>query len=87
MSVNYKYISGYVSISWTKRYVKHRPCSIRLVLKRLRRDNRVHRRNPLWMVRELNKPMYKCMSPFKSERQNFNKVYCPIKLRTTRKLK
>ncbi len=75
MAFCYKYISPYVSIFWTKRYVKYRDCNLRNKLKRLRFKNRVHKRSMLFQVKCAVHCKRNQFNPFKAERRNYNTIY------------
>ncbi len=76
----YKYISPYVSIFWTKRYVNHRPCGLRSKLKRLRFKNRIHKRPMLFQVKCTMHCKRNKFNPFQAERRNYNTVYRSIQI-------
>jgi hypothetical protein len=74
------WISPYVKIFWTKRFVNHRPTSLRLKLKRIKYENRINKRPNLFMVKHkiecLRKPYY----PHKPQRRNYNSFYRSVQI-------
>lgn len=71
----YKYISPYVAISWTKRFVKHRPCGLRASLRREKYKNRIKKRPILLLVKDCIESRRKPFCPNKPQRRNYNTVY------------
>ena len=75
MACCYKYISPYVPIFWTKRYVKNRPSGLRNKLRILRSKNRLHKRPILSQVKCNMYCKRNKFNPFQAERRNYNTVY------------
>lgn len=70
-----KFISPYVPIFWTKRFVRHRPCGLHWTLRRLKYKNRVKKRPVLFLIKENIRIRRKPFQPFKPQRRNYNTVY------------
>lgn len=77
-----KYISEFVRIHWTKRFVAYRKTSIRCKLRQIRRINRpVYRRPCSLLIADMNSWTRKPDPFIKPQRQNFNEVYRPMQIR------
>ena len=80
-----KFISPYVPIFWTKRFVKHRPCGIRGTMRRLKYENRVHKRKNLFQIKCEIECIRKPYWSKKPERRNYNTFYRPMQIPVRRK--
>ena len=77
-----KYISEYVPIPWTKRFVTYRKTSVRWKLKRIRHLNRPTYRRPCGLlIVDMNSWTRKPDPFIKPQRPNFNEVYRPMQIR------
>ena len=82
MSTKFLFISEYVPIFWTKRYVRRHPMSIRSILRCEKLKNRVKMRPIKAMIKDLLKlKRGRFLSMNKARRQNFNEVYMAKQIR------
>ena len=81
------YFSPFIGISWTKRYVRYRPSSIREILRRERNKNRRHKRPINLLVKETIKAKRRKWWINKPQRRNFNTDYNSMKLPITKSWK
>lgn len=75
MSICWKFVSPYVNIHWTKRFVNHRKTSLRLMLKRLKYENRVKKRPSLFLIKCNMNCKRNPFKPYQPQRRNYNTVY------------
>ena len=71
----WEYISPYVPIFWTKRFVKNRPCGLRWKLRSLKQKNRIQKRKPSFLIKDLISLDRRPYKPFAPQRRNYNTVY------------
>lgn len=79
MANSYKYISPYVSIYWTKRFVHHRPVGVRGILRRLRYEHRVQKRKS-WFQIKCDQESKRIGVNLSTQRRNYNSFYRPMQI-------
>jgi hypothetical protein len=75
----FKYISPYISIFWTKRFVRHRPAGVRGTLRRLRYENRVTKRKT-WFQIKCEQESKRIGINLSIQRRNYNSHYRPMQI-------
>lgn len=71
----WEYVTPYIVISWTKRFVKDRPYGLRNKFRELKYKNRVKKRSMLLMIKAQSEFKSKPYFPKKPQRKNFNSFY------------
>lgn len=80
------WISPYVNIYWTKRFVRHRPCGLRGNLRIVRNQNkRIIKRDNLFRIKHKVECLRKPYQPKKPECKNFNSFYRSMQIPVRRK--
>lgn len=78
--MKWTYLSPYVDIPWTKRFVRHRPCGLREMLRQQKRKNRLKKCDNNFLKVENLKNARKPFCPHKPQRRNYNKFYRPMQI-------
>lgn len=76
MTLSWKYISPYININWTKRFVRYTRTGVRSMLKRVRKDHRpIKHRNNLCTQQHQTHCKRDRFMVFQPQRRNYNTVY------------
>lgn len=76
----FKFLSPYISIFWTKRYVNYKPSSIRTKIQRLKFKHRNTKRIPSFLKIDILKAKRNPYNPLKPQRRNYNNFYRRMEL-------
>lgn len=79
------YLSPYVTLFWTKRLVRYRPCGLRGKMRMARYKHRIKLRKKAFQIKCDIESLRKPYNPKKPERRNYNTFYGPMQIPLRRK--